>query len=166
MKVNIQNLKDGNYAFAFKKRSEELELEDVKVFAYDIQISSQLDKHGSNICAFSHVATRVNYMCDRCLKSFSDDIDENFTVLFTTDRSYVSESGEDLVQFISPKTREIDLSFGVRESLLLALPMKVLCSEGCKGLCPHCGANLNEESCDCLDEISDPRWAELRKLLS
>jgi uncharacterized protein len=69
------------------------------------------------------------------------------------------------VQFISPNTHEIDLSFGVRESLLLALPMKVLCSEDCKGLCPHCGANLNEESCDCVAETIDPRWAELRKLL-
>ena len=48
--------------------------------------------------------------------------------------------------------------------ILLALPVKQVCSAGCKGLCPHCGRNLNVESCDCVNTISDPRWAALEDI--
>jgi uncharacterized protein len=52
----------------------------------------------------------------------------------------------------------------MREQFYLALPMKPLCAEGCKGLCPHCGTNLNEATCTCTNEWSDPRLEPLRAL--
>ena len=48
-----------------------------------------------------------------------------------------------------------------RRSILFSLPMKVVCSEDCKGLCQHCGADLNEGDCGCSQENIDPRWAAL-----
>ena len=58
-----------------------------------------------------------------------------------------------------------DTSFGVRlVSVLLALPMKVICQSDCRGLCANCGANLNHEECRCETHATDPRMAPLARL--
>jgi uncharacterized protein len=54
----------------------------------------------------------------------------------------------------------------LREQVLLALPLKVTCREECKGLCPQCGKNLNQEQCSCSTEMEDPRWAALKDVRS
>ena len=53
----------------------------------------------------------------------------------------------------------------VREAVLLSLPLKPLCSEGCPGLCPICGVDLNKSHCECKRENTDPRWDQLKSLL-
>jgi len=58
----------------------------------------------------------------------------------------------------------LDLAPTLREQILLALPLDALCGESCRGLCPHCGQNLNEATCDCRADMADPRWAKLREL--
>jgi uncharacterized protein len=58
----------------------------------------------------------------------------------------------------------IDLGIVMREQFYLVLPMKPLCRESCKGLCPHCGTNLNDGSCACKPEWVDPRLEALRAL--
>jgi len=165
MKINIQNLKDGQYFFEFEKSSMELDFEDIEMFSSPVKVESNVDKRKKDVVVFSRAKTIANYVCDRCLCQFSRPIDERFTVLFTTDQTYRDSDDNELVQLISAHTREIDLSAGVRESVLLAVPMKHLCSEECKGLCPTCGVNLNEESCGCVQTI-DPRLADLKKLIS
>jgi uncharacterized protein len=60
----------------------------------------------------------------------------------------------------------LDLSEVLRQDLILAVPPFPVCREDCKGLCPHCGKDLNEGTCDCSEEESDPRWAALQELLN
>jgi len=52
----------------------------------------------------------------------------------------------------------------MREQFYLALPMKPLCREDCKGLCPRCGEDLNVKGCGCVIETADPRWEALKTL--
>jgi len=59
--------------------------------------------------------------------------------------------------------KEVDLDPLVREQLLLALPKYPVCREDCKGLCPVCGQNLNDQDCGCDRHVPDPRWAALDK---
>ncbi len=59
----------------------------------------------------------------------------------------------------------LDLTEVLRQDVLVAFPVHALCRDDCKGLCPTCGKNLNEGSCDCSTE-ADPRWATLRNLLN
>ena len=59
---------------------------------------------------------------------------------------------------------QIDLVPMARDAILLELPIAPLCRQGCKGLCPMCGANLNETSCGCSSDDADPRWAVLDQL--
>jgi uncharacterized protein len=58
----------------------------------------------------------------------------------------------------------LELAEIVREQLLLAIPIKTVCREECKGLCPHCGKNLNSGECECAQGASDPRWEALKSL--
>ncbi|MBF8266982.1 MAG: hypothetical protein HW388_490 [Dehalococcoidia bacterium] len=58
----------------------------------------------------------------------------------------------------------LDLTEAVRQYFIVNLPMKPLCKEHCAGLCPRCGANLNEGGCDCSAQV-DPRWSALLDLL-
>jgi uncharacterized protein len=56
------------------------------------------------------------------------------------------------------------LEDALREQVLLALPIKAICRDDCKGLCPHCGRNLNTEQCSCAEPLEDPRWAALKDI--
>lgn len=93
----------------------------------------------------------VTFVCDRCLEEFSANPSSN---------NYMYA-----VEISSLKDETIDLTDGVREDILLGLPVKVLCSEDCKGICPGCGANLNNEKCHCTPKPPEPTpFSELDKL--
>jgi uncharacterized protein len=62
-------------------------------------------------------------------------------------------------------TSPVDITGPVREAILLEIPLKPLCRETCRGLCPYCGINRNEQQCNCTMETTDPRWDGLRDLL-
>lgn len=94
--------------------------------------------------------------CARCLKSLDCDME--------LDLKYpVAESLENMDndEYIIPQNGLIDLSALVEENIILNLPLSHLCSDGCQGLCPKCGANLNEKSCNCVKVEKDPRWSAL-----
>jgi uncharacterized protein len=94
--------------------------------------------------------------CSRCLEPVtgrvSVHVDELFEAIPLEGETYLLE--EDV----------IDLEPMVRDALLLELPLAPLCRDDCAGLCPTCGANRNDEPCDCAAEEPDPRWAALRSL--
>jgi len=52
----------------------------------------------------------------------------------------------------------------LREQILLAVPLKAICKEDCRGLCPHCGKNLNAGQCSCEEPVEDPRWNALKEI--
>ena len=106
--------------------------------------------------------------CSRCLEEFPYRVDVEFLDEYLP-LEVLEREGEEVE--ISPK--EADLSFYGEvidteslylEKVYLSLPMKPLCSSDCKGLCPHCGVNLNKQSCQCHLEDVDPRWEPLRAL--
>jgi uncharacterized protein len=68
------------------------------------------------------------------------------------------------LQVIPASTTAIDLTEDVRQTLLLSFPLKNLCREECRGLCPRCGTNWNEQACTCSDDVNDGRWDALRSL--
>ncbi len=73
--------------------------------------------------------------------------------------------GSEAEQPLTFSGETIDLGFPAWEALVLELPMKPVCAEACRGLCPVCGANLNERSCGCQAERADTRFLSLKKLL-
>jgi uncharacterized protein len=97
--------------------------------------------------------------CRRCLRAVETDVEEELTLVFSSE----AEPDSDAYPF-DAGAPELDLSDAVREELILAVNQYVVCDPECRGLCPKCGANLNEESCDCTEDETDPRWAALRAL--
>jgi uncharacterized protein len=114
--------------------------------------------------------TVVEVACGRCLEPFdvpvTIEIEEQFrpTLDLVTGARLPVGDDDDTATVIDERN-QLDLSEVVRQDLLIALPVHALCREDCKGLCPTCGANLNEGACDCENEEFDPRWDALRSLL-
>jgi uncharacterized protein len=98
--------------------------------------------------------------CVRCLTSFQQMLNSNFTELYAFSQRYVTDSG-----LLMPETGIIDLAPVLREYILLEIPISPLCRPDCKGLCPICGNNFNESICNHEDDSVDPRLAALKSLL-
>jgi uncharacterized protein len=114
------------------------------------------------------VTGELELTCGRCLEPFTLPVASDFDLRYVPRTENVgeaeSEVGEDDLTTAFYDDDQIDLSGLVSEQFHLALPMKPLCSENCRGLCPHCGTNLNTGSCDCRSTWEDPRLAALKAL--
>lgn len=79
------------------------------------------------------------------------------------------ESGKypaDDVRVIIPDTPYLDITDDIRQAILLAVPLKLICRDDCRGLCPHCGTNWNTAMCGCEERGDvDPRWENLKNIL-
>ena len=98
--------------------------------------------------------------CARCLKQFSQELEINVTDLYAFSPDSATESG-----LLLPETGIIDLGPVVREEMSLAVPINPVCSTECKGLCPICGNDLNQTTCNHENEFIDPRLDKLKLLL-
>ena len=110
------------------------------------------------------LATRVVLECRRCLKDVEQDVKVHVDLLFAELGADEQEEAEGEVYPIPARGTELDLAGPVREQLLLAVPEFALCREDCKGLCPQCGADRNENECDCVSEPAASPWDALKKL--
>ncbi|NPA26086.1 MAG: DUF177 domain-containing protein [Chloroflexi bacterium] len=99
-------------------------------------------------------------VCVRCLKPFDQPLSIAFEELYAFSPEPQAEAEQRY-----PGSGIIDLGPLVREHMILAIPLKPLCHPECKGLCPVCGANLNETSCEHQGRTVDPRWAALQEWL-
>jgi uncharacterized protein len=112
----------------------------------------------------------LELQCARCLEPLRQDVKRDFELLY---RPLGADAGRDELS-VTDAEAEIGYYQGegllledvLREQVLLALPLKVTCREDCKGLCPQCGKNLNQEQCSCSTEVEDPRWAALKDVRS
>ncbi|MCZ7575257.1 MAG: DUF177 domain-containing protein [Ardenticatenaceae bacterium] len=115
------------------------------------------------------LATVLEVNCNRCLEAFdlpiSIEIEEEFkSKIDLRTGAHLPVTDEDEVATLINEHHIIDLREVVRQDLLLALPLNPLCQEACGGLCPTCGANLNEGPCECEPETIDLRWNTLADL--
>ena len=114
------------------------------------------------------VISTLELPCSRCLEAFSWPVDATFDLRYQPRTANAGEGEreveEDDLTTAFYENDEIDLGQLMREQFYLSLPMKPLCRDDCKGLCPQCGTNLNRGTCDCKREWADPRLAALRVL--
>jgi uncharacterized protein len=106
--------------------------------------------------------------CSRCLEPVPWQVAEDYSVEYRMpamaplDAEAALDENELDVAFL--RGHELDLAEFAAEQILLALPMRILCHTSCAGLCPRCGANLNDvDDCGCEPEV-DPRWGALADL--
>ena len=111
-----------------------------------------VQRNGDKVTLRGRVYALARFECVRCLKAFDRPFDVELTMF--ADRASRSAHGEEEIlerdhEMWFHDGRQLDFREEARESLLLELPLAVRCSEDCKGLCPQCGADLNQGPHDC-----------------
>ena len=109
-----------------------------------------------NVAVVGTITCVVDGFCDRCLKNITKSIELPFNQTFYKDGT----DGEFDYVYLDSK---LDATKAVYDEIVLSLPSSFLCSEDCKGLCPKCGVNLNEEQCDC-DTSRENAFSVLKNL--
>jgi uncharacterized protein len=137
--------------------------------AEPVHLALDIHKDGAQYRLVGSAKTTLALGCGRCLEVFTLPVNAPFDLLYAPHTENAGE-GEVEVEDDDLNTayyheEQIDLGQLMREQFLLSLPMKPLCTEGCRGLCPECGTNLNTGSCSCERTWTDPRLEGLRALL-
>jgi len=133
-------------------------------------VREQHGKHQfiNDIRMAGELSVQIEIPCARCLEPIARDLNRKFDLLY---RPQGSDAGREELS-VTAAEAEIGYYRGegllledvLREQVLLALPLRVICREDCKGLCPHCGQNLNWGQCNCAEPQEDPRWSALKDI--
>jgi uncharacterized protein len=144
------------------------EREDAYRVVAPVDLAFEVHKDKDKFRLVGTVKTELELVCSRCLEPFRLPIDSQFDIRYlpaseasTEEETEVEEEDLETSYY---RDEQIDLNELLREQFYLALPMKPLCREDCKGLCALCGTNLNTGSCACVQEWVDPRLAGLKEL--
>lgn len=145
MAINIAKAVEGSF-YPFKEiltLSDEILSGRLAEYASPCEVEGTYVVEGDYVHVDAFVSLTIKFSCDRCL----DDVVRDFK--FHYQASFYLEGTEALEGYYPYFNDMVDLSSSVEEDVLLKLPTRVLCSENCKGICPVCGINLNEGSCNC-----------------
>jgi uncharacterized protein len=132
-----------------------------------IDSSFSIRKVQSNVQIEGKIKIKAEMPCSRCLEIIDILLQVPFKYTFCQFPQRIKEETELHVEDLDMEYcvgDVIDLEQVVFEQVMLQIPVKPLCSESCKGLCPHCGANLNKTTCNCHDEILDQRLSALKQI--
>lgn len=125
----------------------------------DVKISGSVAFTKEGYIVKGEINAVLSLKCDLCLEDFTSDIRLDFDEVYSK-----SEPDKEDVEYWDYTDKVIDLRPAVKANILTNMPMKAICSENCKGLCPVCGQNLNKGSCDCDREYSNPIFEKLMDL--
>jgi len=144
--------------------------EDYRVVA-PVEVSMDIEKADADaFLVTGHVAARLEMSCSRCVEPFEVPVDSTFELRYVPAEQNAGEGEHEIAEddLTTAFYREgvLDVIELLREQFQLALPMKPLCTEDCRGLCPECGANLNRTECGHAPQWEDPRLAPLKGLLN
>ena len=166
--------------------------EDFKVVGPTNVVGTVRRDKGTTVILEVKVSSEMEMTCSRCLEAFSVPVYVDVRTRFVPQSDFAkvteetafrdgklaagdseddelledaarSDVDDDALGIAEYRDDKIDLREVVREQLYLAMPMKPLCREDCKGLCPVCGVNRNRETCTCQQEWVDPRMAALKQ---
>ncbi len=172
MRVNIGELLADRRAVRTVAFSERFEspAEDIALVA-PVAGELTLISAGRTVSLTSRMRTVLSLVCGACLRPFQQPLEfvvnEEFGRVPTQPdagaaRGETALGPADFVVPVGP-AEVVDLSEVVRQQLLLALPIAPRCREGCQGLCPSCGADLNVGRCSCAPDDVDPRLQSLEQ---
>jgi uncharacterized protein len=169
VRVRLATLQEGTQRISREFPSESLDLKDLDTeFLSPVCVQASVEKRSDQIFVTGSIAVDIECPCSRCLAPVKQRLEGPFTVFADRRRERESEEDMDALQkdrhMVFHDGESFEIGEELREALVLSIPSKVLCKKDCKGLCPTCGADLNNESCNCPTEATDSPWAVLSKL--
>jgi uncharacterized protein len=128
-----------------------------------IRFNGTIFKVDSELQLNCNIIYRFEANCDRCLKPIVTDFSTVLSGKLKDIKGKFNDEDEsdEIIYF---ENNLLDLKKYIWSQVVSSLPMKILCSEDCKGLCPICGVDLNNQSCDCMGNTIDPRLEKLKEL--
>jgi uncharacterized protein len=126
-----------------------------------VEVKLIVHQQGDDLLVQGKLHAVTSLVCDRCLSSTSLPIEGEFSVWLVTELVPESNDGEEELISFPAHQKEVDISDIISRTIYLELPKKTLCREDCQGLCPVCGIDLNQNTCDCKSEEMDERWSAL-----
>lgn len=169
MKIDISCLEQEPLQFSerFTVGPERLD-NDVVTTPVTVRLEGEVRADGEAVTVFGRFRAEGTVACSRCLDEVEWSVKEPYSVEYRWPANAPIEDevglDEDDLDVSFLEGNELDLLELAAEQILLALPMRILCDEGCAGLCPTCGANRNRGAvCECPPEV-DPRWQALAGL--
>jgi len=138
--------------------------------ASPVELTMDVEKaDGDAFLVTGQAVTTLGLECGRCLEPFELPVDATFELRYVpaidSAKEAEREIAEDDLTTAFYSEGSLDVIDMLREQFMLVLPMKPLCAQSCRGLCPDCGANLNRTECGCKPVWDDPRLAPLKGLL-
>jgi uncharacterized protein len=134
-----------------------------------VALEAKVHKDKTRFRLVGSLTATLQLACSRCVEAFDLPVAASFDVRYLPQSENTGderEVEEDDLSDAFYRDEQIDLGQLIEEQFYLALPMKPLCRDDCKGLCASCGANLNEETCGCQVQWEDPRLAGLKTLVT
>lgn len=119
---------------------------------------------GEGVLVRGSLRGALRMACRRCLAPVEQAVETDVYLLFMAPTGEEGEEEDGEVYPLPARGDELDLTDAVREQTLLAVPQYALCQEECRGLCPSCGANLNEGACECVPEAAPSPWDALKNI--
>src|SRR5258706_197945 len=133
-----------------------------------VELAFDIQKDKDRFRLVGRLRTELELSCSRCVEPHRFPIDAEFDQRYLPSSQATTEVEREVeendLETSYYAEDQIDLNELMREQFYLVLPMKPLCLEDCKGLCAHCGTNLNTGACDCAPLWEDPRLATLKAL--
>lgn len=158
----IKDINEGINEFERVVPSQDYELLESGFYPNQLKLNIFIDRL-NNLFRFKiTVSTKAVFACDRCLKKFDSDFNHKI------EQIYKLGSGDlesDEIEVLPQNCKEIDISQAIQDIFILNRPIQLFCQKECKGLCVRCGANLNEQICECQRDEIDPRLEKLKSLL-
>ena len=168
MFISLQQLEQRPVRFKVEIPAGEIEYDQstTQVSSLQAEGSAQLLNHSvGDIRVQGDLKVTMSATCDRCLEAATFPIDNHFDLVYMPadegagGEKEVDEAGIEVGYY---EGNGLALNDILREVVLLALPMQLVCEETCKGICPVCGQNRNQHDCGCQQEAADDRWSGLK----
>jgi uncharacterized protein len=160
MIIKFTNFVDGVHKIEFDEPVKKIGLENP--YIGNINLLVEMDKAHSQIVLNCDVKVQAEFECDRCGELYKTVLTNHFQLTYLFSKE-IQKADTINLYYISPESDKIEIKEDVKEYLLLTEPMKRLCRENCKGLCPKCGTNLNYETCNCKEEVQENVFSSLKK---
>jgi uncharacterized protein len=166
VKIRVKELREGFNPYKVERKGS---IGDPPEFA-DLSGDLVIEKCGTTLRVKGSLNFTALQDCSRCLNDFECSVSQPLELFYRTGKledSLVGKEAEltsDDLNVIAYKGNELDIWPDIREAMMLAMPMKPLCSEDCRGICPTCGKDLNIGECRCGQGSMDPRWEGLLNL--
>lgn len=133
---------------------------------FELHYVVERDKDSGDVHVGIDIEGRIETFCARCLETMTCPVDLHLETDYLPATREMSQNLEE--ERLSSETgyyrKTIHLGDYIASELVLALPLRFICDEGCKGLCTGCGVNLNREACRCEAKPGDPRLQKLAEL--